>query len=342
MDSAVQRGVTARVRARTTNTTRPKLDPAARFGSYTSLRRAECPARGVDRPVMDVHLSTDSAPKLDAPPDPGTSARMGASGLRPVRRRRALRAPRALALDELWRRYAHHRDDATRNLLVERYQGLVEEIVRHFAQRLPRSVDRGDLGTASNVGLMAAIEGFDPTRGVRFESYCELRVKGALLDELRSQDWLPRPWRQRIEQHKRVVERLRSELVRDPDEGEVARAMELPLSEYRQFFGVGLPGTPAGGVATAHDEEDAFPGLEIVPDDASGSVEEKLTREEILRLVAQRLTVQEYRLVYLKYWEELSMREIGALMHLSESRVCKMHQKLLERLSERLGGDVHG
>jgi len=244
-------------------------------------------------------------------------------------------------LDELWRRYAARRDDATRNLLVERYQTFVAEIVRHFAQRLPRSVDRGDLGTASNVGLMAAIEGFDPSRGVRFESYCELRVKGALLDELRSQDWLPRPWRQRIEQHKRVVERLRAELARDPDEGEVARAMELPLAEYRQFFGVGLPGAPSGGLTSAHDDDEAFPGLDIVAAaDDGGTAEDKLTREEILRLVAQRLTVQEYRLVYLKYWEELSMREIGALMHLSESRVCKMHQKLLERLSERLGGDV--
>ena len=292
---------------------------------------------------MDAQLSTDTTPKLDAPALAAVPARAGAAAPRVLRRRRAARparTPRPLALDELWRRYALHRDAETRNLLVERYQVLVGEIVHHFALRLPRTVDRGDLATASNVGLMAAIEGFDPTRGVRFESYCELRVKGALLDELRSQDWLPRPWRQRIEQHKRVVERLRSELSRDPDEAEVARAMDLPLAEYRQFFGVGLPGAAASGLTPASDDDESLPILEIVPDRASGSAEEKLTREEILRLVTQRLSVQEYRLVYLKYWEELSMREIGALMHLSESRVCKMHQKLLERLSERLGADA--
>lgn len=234
----------------------------------------------------------------------------------------------------MWTAYRAMRDDGARNRLIEHYQPLLDEIVRHFAWKLPRCVDRGDLSTAANVGLMSAIEGFDPGRGSRFESYCELRVKGALLDELRTQDWLPRPWRARIELKKRVEERLRAELGAEPAEEALAAAMDMPLDEYRQVFGVGLPGAVTGAWGF-DDEGEATSSLEVVPDRSSEPAGEKLTRDEILRLVAQRLSVQEYRIVYLKYWEDFSMREIGELMQLSESRVCKIHMRLIERLQDR-------
>jgi len=236
---------------------------------------------------------------------------------------------------KLWEEYRCAPGDETRNRLVESYQLLVREVVRRFAMRLPRSVDRGDLDTAANVGLMSAVEGFDPERGVRFESYCELRVKGALLDELRSQDWLPRPWRQRLELHKRVLERLRSEKGEEPRDEAVASAMNLGLSEYRQIFGKALPGAPAGSMPGADGGEDSAPSLDIVPDTNSDAPGERLTREEILHLVTQKLSEQEQRIIYLKYWEELPMREIGLLAGLSESRVCKIHARLLERLRDR-------
>lgn len=237
------------------------------------------------------------------------------------------------ALDRLWRAYRRRADDRARNLLVEHYQPLLVEMIRRFAMRLPRSFDRGDLTTAANVGLMAAICGFDPTRGVRFEAYCDLRVRGALLDELRTQDWLPRPWRARLELQKRTLERLRSASDREPLDDEVASAMQMPLDEYRHIFGFGLLDAPVGVVTDT--DGDTTPGLEVLPDTHHDAPGEKLSRDELLRLVAQRLTGQEYRLVYLKYWEELSMREIGEMMRISESRVCKIHMRLLERLKDR-------
>jgi RNA polymerase sigma factor for flagellar operon FliA len=250
------------------------------------------------------------------------------------------RRPRADAIERLWASYRKRPEDAARNRLVEAYQPLVREVVRRFGYRLPRSVERGDLDTAANFGLMSAIEGFDPSRGVRFESYCELRVKGALLDELRNQDWLPRPWRTRIELQKKICERLRSEQNREPNDEEVAREMDLPLDDYRQIFGVTMPGLPLGSMANSEAGEDAVPGLDVLEDTHSDAPGEKLTREEILRLVTQRLSLQEYRIVYLKYWEELSMREIGELMRLSESRVCKVHARLLDRLKDRFRVDT--
>jgi len=244
-------------------------------------------------------------------------------------------APERARLDALWAAYLAGHADVDRNALVEAYQWLVRDVVRRFGRRLPRTVDRGDLQTAANVGLIAAVAAYDPERRVRFESYAEMRIRGALLDELRTEDWLPRPWRQRIERQKRAVESLRSELGREPKDDEVAEALSMGLAEYEALFGTSLPGTPGGSMPSASDGDETST-LEILPDNRGDAPGEKLTRDELLRLVAQRMSELEYRIVYLKYWEELSMREIGELTSLSESRVCKIHSRLIERLKSRL------
>lgn len=241
----------------------------------------------------------------------------------------------ALDLAALWRTYRENACDATRNSLVEAYQSFARDVTRRFASRLPRSVDRGDLETAASVGLMAAVAGFDPDRGVRFESYCELRVKGALLDELRTQDWLPRPWRHRLELQKRALERLRSVLGREPNDQEVAAEMEMELTEYQLIFGVGLPGVPAGGMPLDDASDDSPLSLDVVPDTNSDAPGDRITRSELFSLITQRLTEQEYRILYLRYWEGMAMREIGELMKISESRVCKIHARLIDRLKDR-------
>jgi len=240
----------------------------------------------------------------------------------------------------LWRSYWKEPDDTRRNRLVEAYQFLVREIVGRFAQRLPRSVDRGDLETAANFGLMGAVASFDPSRRVRFEIYAEMRIRGAVLDELRVQDWLPRPWRTRLDQQKKAFEELRGELGREPRHAEVAGVLGLPVAEYELLFGTALPGTPAGSMPAAENGEEFVSRLDGVIDTRNDQPGDELTRSELLRLLAQRMTEQEYRIVYLKYWEDLSMREIGELTRLSESRVCKIHAKLLERLKDRFRGQL--
>lgn len=227
--------------------------------------------------------------------------------------------------------------DRARNALVEHYQPLVRSIAGALERRLPRSVERGDLETAANVGLMAAVEAFDPSRSVPFELYAEHRLRGALIDELRNLDWLPRPWRARLEARRRTIERLRAELGREPWDEEVAHGLSIPVSEYRQDYGAALVDGPAA--PTWGDESSPAGALDGVPDEARESPEERPARDDLLRLVAQKLSVQEYRVVYLKYWEELSLREIGIVLGLSESRVCKIHMALLERLRDRLSGD---
>lgn len=257
-----------------------------------------------------------------------------------ARGRRQRRSPEAESLVPLlWEAYHRFPSDEHRNVLVEYYRPMVEDIVRRFASRLPRRVDTGDLSTAAQFGLMSAIAGFDSDRGVRFESYCERRVRGALLDELRTQDWLPRPWRQRIERHKRVAEALRSETGREPRDDELARGMGMDVHAYLHLFGIGVPGAPAGSMPASDGPDDGASSLDVVADTRGVPPGETLTQEELLRLVAQRLTEQEYKIVYLKYWEGLPMREIGDLTGLSESRVCKIHAKLIERLKDRFWRD---
>jgi RNA polymerase sigma factor for flagellar operon FliA len=321
-----------------------RIAPAAAVGAL-ALRAPKSPALrivGRESPSRSTASTLPSARPLHSASTLTSASKLPpASTLAPARALPAASHPReatsSLSQAELrlWKAYRRRGDDLARNRLVEHYQPLVRELVRRFALRIPRSVDRGDLDTAANVGLMAAISGFDPARGVRFESYCEFRVRGALIDELRTQDWLPRPWRARLELQKRTLERLRSESDREPLDEDVASGMGMPLEEYRHIFGLGLLDAPIGVGTDGDGEGEGGPGLEVVADTHSDAPGEKLSRDEILRLVAQKLTGQEYRLVYLKYWEELSMREIGQMMRISESRVCKIHMRLLERLKDR-------
>lgn len=213
-----------------------------------------------------------------------------------------------------------------RNALVEAYQPLALAAVRRLLARLPRSVDPGDLIAAANVGLIDAVEGFDPARGVAFETYCEWRLRGALLDELRRQDWLPRPWRARLARWRRAADELRARLDREPNDDEIAERLGWSIDQL-----AALPYSPRLG--RGHGDELLE---DVVEDLRSEQLGERLTREELLRLISQRLSPQECRVVYLKYWEELPLREIGELEGLSESRVCKIHLRLIERLRSTL------
>jgi len=336
-------------RVRGANARRPGVAGASIQGlAVVGRRRSGAPAAtvgGAPSPARGALLGTRLLPSgsavAAAPAVRVVDAVVAAAGIAeaPARRPRPSAAARKLVvgakLYPAWRAYWKEGGDAERNVLVESYQDLVREIAGRFAVRLPRSVDRGDLSTAANFGLIAAITSFDADRGVRFEAYADRRIRGALLDELRCQDWLPRPWRQRFEQHKRAVERLRASLGRPPHDHEVAQELDLSMDEYLSTFGTGLLGAQAANGATEDSDEAA--GVDLYPDPRADPPDDRLTRDELMGLVAERLTGQEFRIVYFKYWEDLPMRVIGELTGLSESRVCKIHTRLIARLRDRLG-----
>lgn len=217
----------------------------------------------------------------------------------------------------LFKRYWKDRNDGDRNRLVEAYLSYAEGIGHNMWEGLPKSVDRSDIMSAAGMGLLCAVKDYDLSFGVRFTTYLTRRVRGAVLDRLRELDWLPRPFRTRAGGRKRLVDRLEQELGREITDADIIERGKGELVERPH------PVMPAGA---NYGEEEDNPALDHVP--VEFNVEDRVDREYVCEL-RERLNDQSRMIIYLKYWEELPMREIGRLMGLSESRVCRVHAEVL-------------
>lgn len=246
----------------------------------------------------------------------------------------------ATTKQDLWGKYLRTRRRAFKDKLVEAYMPLVRTVAEQLAIRLPRTVDEDDLMSAGVFGLFKAIENFDPDRNVKFETYCRLRARGAMIDFLRQQDWIPREARNRGSRLKAVIDDLKEKLGREPTNLELARRMRLSLealqgalSELR--FGNMVSLTPPNGDGHGALEEH---GDQFMMQDAEPP--EILYRREIYEVVASKLTDVERRLVHAYYFEGLTLKAIGQREGISESRVCQIHGRMLDRLAERLEHEV--
>lgn len=238
----------------------------------------------------------------------------------------------------------------SREDLILEYIPLVKYLAQRIASRLPQSVELDDLINAGVIGLIDAVEKYDPSKRIKFRTYAEFRIKGAIFDELRSQDVLPRSWRQKIKELDEVYLRLEHRLGRTPTEEEVAREMNLSLEEFHQSLreihsvnflsldGLVDPTCAEKGRLKDFlmDEEEKDP-LEIL-----GLVELKETLAEAIDELPEK-----HRLVVaLYYYEELTMREIAEVLGVSESRVSQIHSQailsLRAKLKKKLGKDAEG
>lgn len=239
-------------------------------------------------------------------------------------------------IDVLWERYQVDKSVEIRNRLVEHYLPLAKYLADRMKARLPVSVDIDDLISAGAQGLMSAVQSFDPERGVKFETYCSARVKGSMLDELRHEDWATRQLRQRATKLTNVRSALSRKHGRPPTEEEMAAAMELSVEDYRQM-------TRAAAAASrlslqgADADADENGGRGIVLEDRR--VEEPwagLKREDVFEYVTKDLQPKERMIITLYYYEGLTMREIGSIFGVTESRVCQIHKRILKQLRARL------
>lgn len=226
----------------------------------------------------------------------------------------------------------------------EHFDGLVESyvpLVRYTAERiwgkLPKGVELDDLFSAGVFGLMGAIEAFDIGRGVKFETYCTPRIRGAILDQLRSEDWVPRLVRSRAHRIDAAWDCLRVELGRNPTEEEMAQHMGLPMAEFYHIV------KEANAVAMTSldrrwgdDEEDGVKELDIVRDTRSEDPIRQIQKKDLKELITKGLNKKERLIIVLYYYEELTMKEIGETLALSESRVSQMHAAILLRLRKLL------
>jgi RNA polymerase sigma factor for flagellar operon FliA len=240
---------------------------------------------------------------------------------------------------ELWQAYkADVGNQELRNRLVEKYLPLVKYHGERVWARLPEGVELDDLVSAGIFGLMDAIDAFDLTRGVKFETYCVPRIRGAMLDELRSMDWVPRLVRSKATKLAEATKTLEDRYGRPPTEAELAEYMNLSVKELERMMldanAVNLVSLNKKWYAT--DSEKDVSEIDVLDDKKGEDPTRRVQRKDLLRLVTKGLNRNERLIIILYYYEEMTMKEIGATLDLSESRVSQMHSSIVQRLQSQL------
>ena len=250
---------------------------------------------------------------------------------------------KAVELRELWRRYKEQGDERARERLVVAYSPLVKFIAGRMASGLPSHVEEADLISYGLLGLIGAIERFDPDREIKFETFAVARVKGAIIDELRSLDWVPRSVRARARDVEKAHAKLEAELQRSPTDEEMAEQLKMTVEEFQDSLleianssvlaldDLWTFADPEGGggqisvLDTIHDPSAVDPETEAqaseVKDRLADAIESLPERERLV--------------IALYYYENLTLREIGEVLGVTESRVSQLHTKAVIGLRSR-------
>lgn len=243
------------------------------------------------------------------------------------------------ALLEVWKEFkANLKDQRLRNILIERFLPLVKYNAERVWQKLPEGVDLNDLISAGVFGLMDAIEAFDLSRGVKFETYCVPRIRGAMLDELRTMDWVPRLVRSKASKLEATRKKVEARVGRPPTSQEMAEELEVSLEEFEKM----KSDASAVNLVSLNKkwyETDSYKDVrevDIIEDSKGEDPTEDLQKRDVMRLVTKGLNRNERLIVILYYYEELTMKEIGQTLGLSESRVSQMHSSIVVRLKDQL------
>ena len=240
---------------------------------------------------------------------------------------------------ELWKSYKKDQSDQElRNILIERFLPLVRYNAERVWAKLPEGVDLNDLVSAGVFGLMDAIDAFDLGRGVKFETYCVPRIRGAMLDELRTMDWVPRLVRSKASKLESARKEAEAEFGRPPSDSEMASRLRLPLPEYEKLkceaSAVNLVSLNKKWYET--DSYKDVREVDILEDSKGEDPTRGIQKRDLMKLVTKGLNRNERLIIILYYYEELTMKEIGNTLGLSESRVSQMHSSIVARLKDQL------
>jgi RNA polymerase sigma factor FliA len=243
-------------------------------------------------------------------------------------------------LDELWTRYRETGDTEVRDQLLVHYSPLVKFVAGRVASGLPASVEQSDLVSYGMLGLLDAVAKFDPARGFKFETYAIARIKGSMLDELRSIDWVPRSVRSKARTLERAVANLQAELHRTPTDAELAAEVGVSDQELQTMLGqVSFTGLVALDELLGHGDRDSGGTLaDTLVDRAPGPLAAYEVEEirELLAASIRDLPERERTVVGLYYYEGLTLADIGGILGVTESRVCQIHTKAVLSLRARM------
>jgi RNA polymerase sigma factor for flagellar operon FliA len=246
-------------------------------------------------------------------------------------------------IQTLWRQFKRTGDKAERDRLILTYAPLVKYVAGRLGSGLPAHVEEGDLISYGLLGLISAIERYDPDRDIKFETYAIVRIKGSIIDELRALDWVPRSVRSRAREIERAIAELESKLGRAPSDDEIAGKIGISVEELEES----LTDISRSSIAALDElwsggpDGDQVSLLDTIEDTNGPRPSEALDETEIRETLADaiaRLPEREKLVITLYYYEELTLREIGEVLGVTESRVSQLHTKAVLRLRSRLSG----
>jgi RNA polymerase sigma factor for flagellar operon FliA len=241
-------------------------------------------------------------------------------------------------IKDVWVDYKKTRAESLRNVLMENYLHLVRYNAERIHVKLPDEVELDDLMSAGIFGLMDAIAAFDLERGVKFETYCAPRIRGAILDELRSMDWVPRLVRSRAHKLDGASKQLEVELGRAPTNDEIAKRLKVSMGEFEKMAkdasAVGLVSLSRKWFETDGNKD--VREIDVLEDKRGADPVREIQRKDLKELMTKGLSRAERLIIVLYYFEEMTMKEIGATLDLSESRVSQMHSSILARLRAQM------
>jgi len=228
-----------------------------------------------------------------------------------------------------------------REEVIIRYSPMIKYVANRIAMRLPPHIEVDDLISVGVLGLMDAISKYDSSRGAKFKTYAEFRVRGAILDELRSMDWVPRSIRQKASKVDKVVQGLQAKLRRTPEDEEVAKEMGLSLDQFHETLNEtkSIPIFSLEDLGIAKESGDQQSLLDCLAGKADADPQTQVRLVELKEIIAKAIDAlpeKERLMVSLYYYEELTMKEIGAVLDITESRVSQIHSKAVYRLRTKL------
>jgi RNA polymerase sigma factor FliA len=243
----------------------------------------------------------------------------------------------------IWLEYRRTKDKAFRDRLILTYAPLVKYVAGRLGSGLPAHVDEGDLVSYGLLGLIGAIDRYDPDRDIKFETYAIARIKGAIIDELRALDWVPRSVRSRAREIERAIGELEAKLGTAPTDEQIAEKIGITVEELEDSL-TDISRTSIAALDelwSVSGDGDQVSLMDTIEDTSGPRPETALDEAEMREALAEaiaRLPEREKLVVTLYYYEELTLREIGEVLGVTESRVSQLHTKAILRLKARLAG----
>lgn len=241
---------------------------------------------------------------------------------------------------KLWEQYKVNHDQRIKDALIMKYASFVKYVAGRIAVNLPSNVEFDDLVSYGILGLIDAIDKYDPARNVKFKTYAKTRIRGAIFDELRLLDWTPRSIRQKARKLEKAYAKLEGKLGRDAKDEEIAEYLNIDISELHKLFDETKKSLLLSLDEIFYDDEEGSSRFDFIEDQKSDNPQAKIEEAEAKKILADaisKLSDRERMVVTLYYYEELTSKEIGKILGVSDSRVSQLHTKAILRLRGRLG-----